>query len=301
MRILITGATGLIGSALVQTCLEQGIEVHYLTTRKSKIEARENYKGFYWNTNENYIDPACIEGVDTIVHLAGATIANRWTDSYKEIILNSRVQTAQMLYNLLEIKTHNVAHFVSASGISIYPPSLTKLYNEENPETDPEFLGRVTVAWEAATDKIKELGIDVAKIRTGVVFDKEEGAFPKLLQPIKLGAAAPVGSGKQWMSWIHKEDLVELYLKVIKENLEGIYNAVAPSPVTNKKLTSLIAKRLHKSMWLPNVPAFVLRMVLGEMATLVLDGQLVSSQKIIAQGFQFQYDNIPLALDELLA
>lgn len=301
MRILITGATGLIGSNLVDACHEKGIEVHYLTTQKSKIVTKANYKCFYWNTQENYIDPACIKGVDTIVHLAGATIANRWTVSYKEIILNSRIQTAHLLYSLLASSTHQVKHFVSASGISIYPPSLSKLYSEESVETDSGFLGKVTVAWEASVDVFKDLGMDVAKVRTGVVFDKAEGAFPKLLQPIKLGASAPVGSGNQWMSWIHIDDLVSIYMKIINENLEGVYNAVAPSPVTNKKLTTLIAKKLKKSIWLPNVPSFVLKIILGEMATLVLDGQLVSSKKIVTQGFQFQYDNIPLALEELLA
>lgn len=300
MHILITGATGLIGSKLVEACLVEGYTVHYLTTRKSKIKTLSNCKGFYWNPESGEIDAAAIKNVTAIVHLAGASISKRWTKQNKKIIVESRTQSATLLFDTLRQHSHDVERYISASGIGIYPSSFTKLYTEENTDVDDSFLGEVVVAWEAAADKFKLLGIDVTKVRTGLVLGRNGGALPLLKAPISKGFGAVLGSGRQWQSWIHIDDMVEVYLSILKHEWEGIFNAVAPNPVTNKKLTKQIAVVLNKRLWLPSVPEFVLKIILGEMSTLVLQGQLVSSKKLEENGFTFQYFNIESALQDLL-
>ncbi|RMA57904.1 TIGR01777 family oxidoreductase [Ulvibacter antarcticus] len=301
MKVLITGATGFIGSRLSAKCRAEGINVHYLTTRKEKIENESDYKGFYWNPDKNDIDLEAFEGVTTIVHLAGANIAKRWTKSYKRVIIKSRVQTANLLFTALKGCEHNVTHFISASGIGIYPPSETALYTEESDAVGQNFLAEVVVAWEEAASRFRELGMDVAILRTGMVLAKDEGAFPKIIKPIKMGVGAPLGDGQQWQSWIHIEDLVEMYFFIIKEELEGVYNGVATTPVTNTKLTKLIAKKVDAALWMPNIPKFLLKLMLGEMAGLVTEGQLVSSSKIEQTGYMFKYSNIDAATTNLLS
>jgi len=300
MHILVTGATGLIGSRLVEACLAEGFTIHYLTTRKSKIKTLSRYKGFYWNPESGEIDVAAIEGVTAVVHLAGASISDRWTKKNKNNILKSRTESAALLFDTLRQRSHTIERFISASGISIYPASFTRLYTEEDTEVDHSFPGQVVVAWEAAADRFKLLGMDVTKVRTGLVFDKNNGAFPLLKAPISRSVGAVLGSGKQWQSWIHVDDVTKVYLDILKYEWEGIFNAVAPNPVTNKRLIKQIALALNRSLWLPNVPAFVLKLVLGEMSMLVLKGQLVSSKKLQENGFTFQYFNLQSALQDLL-
>ncbi len=300
MKILITGATGLIGGRLSRACIEGGITVHYLTTSKEKIQDKPNFKGFYWDPASEEIDSKAFDGVTKIVHLAGASISKRWTKSYKQEIMESRTHTANLLYETLQEIKHDVQYFISASGVSIYPNSKTKLYTEESTAVDSTFLAEVVLAWEAAADQFKSLGMEVTKVRTGVVFSEEDSALQKIVAPIKAYVGAPLGSGKQWQSWIHLDDIVGIYLHCIKNNLEGVFNAVAPNPVTNKKLTKQIAARLDRPLWLPNVPGFILKLVLGEMAILVLRGQLVSSRKIEEHGYVFRHYNLESALDHLL-
>jgi len=300
MTILITGATGLIGSKLTEICISNGINVHYLTTRKEAIVNQKNKKGFLWNPKNKEIDIEAFKDVTTIVHLAGATVAKRWTSSYKEEILDSRINTAKVIYNALQDISHKVSHFISASGISIYPPSESKLYTEKSTEVAEDFLGKVVTVWEEAADQFATLGLQVTKVRTGVVLDAEEGAYPKIEKPITLGAGAALGSGKQYLSWIHIDDIAAIYHYIIMNKLSGIYNGVAPTPIKNNALTKKIAARYNKSIWLPNVPAFVLKMTLGEMATLVLDGQLVSPARLQETKFIFTHANIDSALDALI-
>ena len=300
MKILVTGATGLIGRHLCEELLDRGHSVHYLTTRKNLLEERENYRGFYWNPMLNEIDERCIEGVEVIVHLAGASIAQRWTASAKLEILNSRTKSAILLFQLLKEHSHNVRHFVSASGIGIYPPSLTKLYTETSPEIDPSFVGEVVKLWEESALMFESLGLKVTMVRTGLVLSADGGALPKIAGPIKKGIGAPIGSGKQWQSWIHIADMSRIYIEIIEKGWTGIYNAVAPNPVTNKKLTKTIAKVLNKPLWLPKVPGFVLKVVFGKMASLVLQGQLVQSDRLLEEGFQFEFFNIESAISDLM-
>lgn len=299
-KVLITGATGLIGSELVRQCLRDGIAVNYLTTSESKIESSENYKGFYWNPKKGEIDIQAFEGASAIINLVGAPISKRWTKKYKKVILDSRVETINLLYKTLEKIDHNIGHFITASGVNIYPNSETKLYTEEDTEVDNTFLAQVVVAWEAAAAKFKNCGMEVSKVRTGVVLAKEEGALPLIVKPIKLGVGAPLGSGEQWQSWIHLKDIAGIYLFILNNQLEGKFNAVAPNPVQNKKMTKLIAAKLENPLWMPNIPAFALKLLLGEMSVLVLEGQLVSSKKIEQLGYQFKFYNLENALQDLL-
>jgi uncharacterized protein (TIGR01777 family) len=300
MKILITGATGLIGRELVEQCNNDGISIHYFTTRKTKIENRSNYTGFYWNPLANEIDRAAFEGVSAIINLAGANIGKRWTKSYKAEILQSRTLPSDLIFKTLKEIDHSISHFISASGISLYPRSETNLYVEESNEVDDTFLAEVVEAWEASANQFVSLGMDVSIVRTGMVLAKDGGVFEKLAQTVKLGLGAALGTGNQWQSWVHLTDAARIYLHILTNELEGVYNAVAPNPVTNRKLNKQIATNLGSQLWLPNVPPFVLKLMLGEMAILALEGQLVSSRKLELSGYVFKYPNIELACSDLL-
>lgn len=300
MKILITGATGLIGTELVALLLQNGVTVHYLTTSKKKIESKPNYHGFYWNPNQGIIDENALMGVDSIIHLAGATISKRWTPKYKQEIIESRILSSNVLYKALKEHPHSVKQLISASAIGIYPDSLTKIYTEENNEVDESFLGKVVMKWEESVNKFKSLNIKVAKIRTGLVLTNKGGALPEMEKPIKMGIGSPFGSGKQIQSWIHIHDLVELYLFAVEHELDGAYNAVASNPVTNKKLTQEIAAVLKKPLFMPNIPKFLMSLVLGEMHTILFASQNVSNKKIESKGFKFKYSQVDKALMNLL-
>ncbi len=300
MRVLIAGATGLVGSHITKLCHQKGIKVNYLTTSKDKIEDLPDYKGFYWNIENREIDENCFKNVDAIIHLAGADIAKRWTSSYKKEIIASRTQTADLLLETLKNSGFKVPRFISASAIGVYPSSLEKLYFEDDKSVDDSFLGEVVVLWEASADKFKNMGMEVAKIRIGLVLAREGGAFPKLKDPVSFNVGTAFGSGKQWQSWIHIEDLSGIFLHVLENELSGVFNGVAPNPVTNKEMMKEIAAQLNKSIWLPNVPAIALKVALGEMATVLLSSQLVSSDKIEKAGFKFRYKNLIKALEDLI-
>ena len=300
MTVLITGATGLIGQEIVKECHTEGISVNYLTTSKSKLSTENNYKGFYWNPNTNEIDHNCFKGVTTIINMVGASISKRWTNSYKKEILDSRTKTAQLLQNTIKKYNYKVEHVVSASAIGIYPNSLTNYYDEETKEVSKSFLGEVVEQWETAVDGFKTLGCKVAKIRIGLVLAKDGGALPEIIKPIKFGAGAAFGSGKQWQSWIHVQDLASLFVYAVQNNFEGIYNGVAPNAVSNQELTKVAASVLSRPLILPNIPKSIMKFVLSEMHILLFESQRVSSQKIENKGFSFKYANLRLALEDLL-
>ncbi|QDO93930.1 TIGR01777 family protein [Formosa sediminum] len=301
MGVLITGATGLLGTKIVELCLQKDVSVKYLTTRKEKIVTKKNYQGYYWNPKTKEIDTACFEDVNVIIHLAGSTVSKRWTASNKKNIIDSRVLSARLLHHgLKSLPTHNVAQIISASGISIYPDSLTKYYNEKDTQVDPSFLGDVVKAWEAEVDTFFGLNVKVAKVRIGLVLSTEGGVLPEFKKPIDLGLGAVFGSGEQWQSWIHIDDVARVFVFLLKYCGEGIYNAVAPNPVTQTELMKSIAKTLDKPMFLPGIPKFAVKLVLGEMHELMYASQRVSSKKLEAQGFEFNYPNLQPALSALL-
>lgn len=300
MNILITGATGLIGKKMVTLLKKDNHIIHYLSTSKAKIEHESNYKGFYWNPSKGEIDLAAFEDVSVIIHLAGASVSKKWTKAYKNEIIQSRVQTANLLLNTLKAHPNKVKQFVAASAIGIYPDDLTAIYHEDDSKIDDSFLGEVTQLWEESTNLFKSLPLLVTTIRIGVVLAKDSGALVEMTKPIKYGFGAALASGKQYVSWIHIDDLVAIFKYVIDHNLEGIYNAVSPYPTTNEELTKAIAKTIHKPLFLPNVPKFMLRLLLGEMHKIVTSSQHVSSRKILDSGFQFQFASLSKSLQNLL-
>jgi uncharacterized protein (TIGR01777 family) len=258
--ILLTGGTGLIGSRLTEQLLEKGYRVSHLS-RTASEDARVTT--FLWDVNKGEIDERCIDSVDVIVHLAGAGIADkRWTDKRKKEMIDSRTKSIALIYSLLKREKHGVKAVISAAAIGYYGDRGDELMTEESPPSGG-FLAKCCIAWENAVDEGEKLGLRIVKFRTGVVLDKG-GALAKMAVPVKFYAGSPLGNGKQWVPWVHWRDVVDMYLFAIEnESLTGVYNMVAPKPVDNKKLTQAIAKQLHKPLWLPNVPAFFLKLVMG--------------------------------------
>jgi uncharacterized protein (TIGR01777 family) len=299
-KVLITGATGLVGQEIVKQCHDQQIAVNYLSTSKLKLEDKPNYKGFYWNPSSGEIDVNCLKDVDVIINLAGATIAQRWTELAKQKILNSRLDSLKTLKSLLKNNTHSIKHIISASAIGIYPSSLTNYYDEAYAKVSSSFLGEVVEQWEQAADEFNELNIFVSKIRIGLVLDNKEGALPQIVKPVKLGFGAAFGSGEQWQSWIHKYDLAAIFMYVLKHKMTGIINGVAPNPITNLELTKAVADVEGKPLFLPKIPKIAMKLILGEMHILLFESQRVSSRKIEDHGFEFKYANIKPGLVDLL-
>lgn len=300
MRVLISGATGLIGGHVVKACRDSGIPVHYLSTRPEALENQDGYRGFLWKPSRAEIDTECFEGVSAIINLAGTNIGKRWTSARKKDILTSRLESLQTLAEgLRRRKEHEVRSLVSASAIGIYPDSQSAFYEEDDTALANDFLGEVCRRWEDEADRLTELGLRVCKLRTGLVLATDGGALPRIAGPVRMGLGTALGSGNQWQSWIHVEDLARMYLFLAQKHVAGVYNGVAPNPITHNKLVREIARVLKKPLFLPNVPAFMLRAVLGEMADMLLCSQRVSSKKIENAGFAFEYQNICLALEQL--
>jgi uncharacterized protein (TIGR01777 family) len=300
MTILVTGATGLVGQELVGLLLQNGHTVHYLSTSRAKLVTTAHYKGYYWNPKTSEIDVAAFDGVETIVHLAGANVAQRWTADYKEEIVQSRVLSTQLLYKTLQQISHNVKQIVVASAVGIYPNSLTSIYHETDLDIDDSFLGNVVKRWENEVSQFEKLELLVTKIRIGIVLAKNGGALQEMAKPIRLGLGAAFGSGNQYQSWIHIHDLAAIFYFVIQQQLAGVFNGVSPYPVTNEDLTKAIAKTLEKPLFLPNVPQFVMKLILGEMHEMLFSSQNVSSRKLLDENFQFKYASLDKALLELL-
>ncbi len=300
MTILITGATGLVGQELVSLLLQNGYSVHYLSTSKNKLVSNANYKGFYWNPKTAEIDTASLTNVEVIVHLAGANVAKKWTKSYKEEIIESRVLSTQLLFQTLQKTPNQVKQIVSASAIGIYPDSLTNIYYETNLDVDVSFLGNVVKLWENEVSQFQKLEIAVSKIRIGIVLAKNSGALQEMVKPIKYGVGAAFGSGEQYQSWIHIHDLAAVFYHVIKNELPGIYNGVSPYPVSNAELTKAIAKALEKPLLLPNIPKFIMKIMLGEMHEILFSSQHVSCRKLLDENFQFKFASLDKALNDLL-
>jgi uncharacterized protein (TIGR01777 family) len=296
-NILITGASGLIGTRLTEILLERGYHVSHLG-RKKKPGA---VPSFVWDVEKGQLDQEAIMNADVIVHLAGAGVAEkRWTESRKKEILKSRTHSAALLVKSLSENKHHIASVISASGIGYYGIQETdKFLTEENGHGN-DFLAEVTRHWEEAVDQFTLLNLRVVKLRIGIVLSEKGGALKSMALPIQLGIGSPLASGNQYLSWIHIDDLCEMFINAIQdESMQGAYNACGVNPVTNKELIRAIATVLKKPLWAPRVPSFVLKLVLGEMAEMVIYGNKISSQKIQETGFKFKFPDLKQALYNL--
>ena len=288
----------MIGRRLTELLLQSQYHVSHL----GRARREDGVPSFVWSVEGQTMDEHALEGVGTIIHLAGANVADeRWTVARKKEILESRTRSASLLYEYLRKSTHTVRCVISASAIGYYGVDRDDNVLIEESKAGKDFLAQVVDQWEQAVDRIATLGIRVVKIRTGIVLSDRGGALQEIARPIRWGVGASLGSGDQWVSWVHLDDLCRVFIKAVEdESTSGPYNAVAPNPVNNRNLTTAIARILKRPLWLPAVPAFVLRAILGEMADVVLHGAKVSCSKIEKTGFTFQFLNLDSALIDLL-
>jgi uncharacterized protein (TIGR01777 family) len=300
MKILITGGTGLIGNRLTEILLQKGHEVAYLS-RSGKIQ--DGIRHYQWDIKNNFMEKEALSFPEVIINLAGANVfEKKWTKEFKKEILESRTESVNLLYKEMKEGKLNIKAFISASAIGYYGADTKDKWITENNASGKDFLAEVVSKWEDAMDQFALSGLRTVKLRIGVVLSKKGGALEKLLTPIKMGVGAIIGSGNQYVSWIHIDDLCNLFVKAVEDpSMNGIYNAVAPEPVSNEKLTKDIAAAIGKSIHLPNVPAFALKMMLGsEKASIILGGNRISAEKIIKEGFQFQFPDLKSAISDLL-
>lgn len=302
--ILITGGTGLVGSALTKLLTAKGYQVIILTRKSKPAQGAVSYAE--WDPAAGTVDIKAVQQADMIVHLAGANVGEkRWTKKRKQEIIDSRVQSANLIVQTLQNNPNKCKAVISASAIGWYGddklrPSGKNMFTEEDP-ADSQYLGETCRLWEESIQPVTAMGKRLVTFRIGIVLSNDSGAFPSFKKPVKMGFAAVLGSGKQIISWIHIEDAARLFLHAIEnESLHGIFNAVAPQPVTNEHLTTTLAKKVKGNFFITvNVPSWVLKIVLGEFSVEVLKSATVSSAKISRNGFQFLYPTIGVAIDEL--
>lgn len=295
--VLITGAGGMIAKKLSKK-LEKEYTLRFLTRKK------KHASDFEWDIKNGTMDESALDNVSHIIHLAGANISEkRWTKERKRELISSRVDSAGLLLKTVKKKKIKLKSFISASGINYYGTVTTeKIYSENDPPGN-DFLSEVVVLWERAADDFKEqnLAERVVKVRTAVVLSREDGALKKMVPTIQYGIGSPLGSGKQYMPWIHIEDICSIYEASLKDSaIDGAYNAVSPQHTTNENLTEKIAEVLNKPLFMPNVPAFILKLIFGELADALLEGSRASSQKIQETGFKFKFPDLKTALEDLL-
>ncbi|PWA08778.1 TIGR01777 family protein [Pueribacillus theae] len=299
MKIAIAGGTGLVGSALCDMLLADGHELIILTRNRDGKQGKDGLTYVEW-LNENSHPEKNLEGVECIVNLAGESINNRWTESTKRAILQSRLDASSEIARLISKLDDKPRVYIQASAIGYYGTSETDQFTEKNSHAGSDFLAHVVSEWEKAGEKIDKQGVRTVYMRFGVILDNRGGALPRMVLPYKLFAGGNIGSGNQWLSWIHIDDVCRLILFAIEnETMEGAVNATSPNPKKMGEFGKTIGSILHRPHWIP-LPAFVLKALLGEMSMLVLEGQYVYPEKAVQHGFQFQYENLQNALQDLL-
>lgn len=295
-KILITGGSGLIGSELSQLLIEKGHSVAWLTRRAAM---NHPYKSYEWDGRSS-IDPAAFERVSIVIHLAGAGVFDkRWTEGYKQTILNSRVESTQFLLQSIKTYGPDVKLIIGSSASGYYGGHLhDRIFDETSPSGD-DFLAGVCRAWEEAYSANRPQGVRLAIIRTGIVLSPVGGAYARLKQLFKMGIGSPMGTGHQIMPWIHSHDLCRLYAALAEDAAEGVYNGVAPEKINNRDFSKELA-RCHFHGWmLPAVPSFLLALVLGESATVLTTGAYLSTAKVEALPFRFQFPTLRAALADI--
>lgn len=297
MKVLIAGGSGLIGGALSRGLVTDGHQVTNLTRGAGSIHA--GVAAIHWDghSRTGWVDQ--IGQVDAIINLAGENIGSgRWTADKKAAILRSRLDAGQILSEASGKILAKDGMFIQASAIGYYGTSETETFIEGSRQGS-DYLAGIAVQWELSSRKVEDAGFKRAVIRTGIVLDPHEGALARMLLPFRLFAGGPLGSGRQWMSWIHLADEVAAIRFILDHRLQGAFNLTAPNPVRNAEFGRAIGKAIHRPYWAPAL-SFALRMLLGEMSTLVLDGQKVLPNHLLDSGFVFRYPLIDSALDDLL-
>jgi len=298
LSVLITGGSGLIGKYLTTSLLKEGYKVTHLLRKENQSG---KVRVFLWDAEKKLIDRDAFEGVDFIIHLAGANIGEkRWSRKRKEEIIKSRVDSARFLHKTVIDNRIHLKAFISASATGIYGSETSgKIFNENDP-AGSDFLGSVCKQWEEAADLFSNSGIRTVKIRSGVVLEKSDSALSKLMTPGKFGFLIQTGSGLQYMPWIHINDLCNIYLKALEDSeMAGAYNAVAPQQVTHVEFMHVLAKVMRLPV-LPPVPGFLIRIALGEMSDVILKGNRISSEKIMNRGYSFLFRTLEDALYNII-
>lgn len=298
--ILITGGTGLLGSHLIPLLKETGFRIHVLSRSSNPILHCDAV--FTWNVDQGEIDERAFEGVTHIVHLAGEGIADgRWTESRMKSIISSRVKSAELICEVLQKRNQRIEVLVSGSAVGWYGAKTDNLLHSEDESPESDFMGETCRLWEEAADAFLNVTSRIVKVRTGIVLAKESGAFPKLVQPFRVHLGAALGSGNQQMPWIHIDDIVQVFYQAItNENYSGAINASATESCSNLEFSKTLAKILGRILLPIHVPAIFLKMLLGEMSVVVLEGSCVSNSKLKKLGFQFKFEKLGDALKNLI-
>jgi uncharacterized protein (TIGR01777 family) len=296
-HILITGATGFIGRKLIDGLIKSGHTVAVLSRKPRVIK---NVKVYLWDVEKQQIDLTALKGVETIIHLAGENIADKkWTKERKQQLIESRTVSTQVLYKAIRATKAPVTTFISASAVGYYGNRGDEILTEDD-EAGSDFMATCCKLWEAAVDEGTAFDLRIVKFRIGIVFAKGRGALQSMEKQIRFFAGAPLGSGMQWIPWIHINDIVALFKRAVEDDsLNGTYNACAPFPVTNRTLTKSIATHLDRPVWPINVPEKALKMLLGQMSAVVLNSTNTSAQKLLTAGFQFEYTQLDDALSDI--
>lgn len=289
-KIVITGGSGFVGKHLTKLLLSEG---YYVVHLSRSVNSKAGVKTYEWNIKKKTVDVRALENASHIIHLAGAGVADKpWTYKRKLEIVKSRIDGIPVLLEAVQKNNIALKSFITSSGINYYGTKTSEHIYTESDQAGDDFLAKTCVYWENYADKFSPVS-RVVKLRTGVVLDKNEGALVKMMEPFKYGLGAAIGSGQQYMPWIHVDDLCRMYLHAIKNTtLNGAYNACAPQHITNTDITKHIAKFLNKKLWLPNVPSFIMKLLLGDMAGILLQGSRCSCDKIISTGFVFEKDSL---------
>ncbi len=300
--VMITGGTGMVGNVLSRMLEAKGYQVIILTRSAKNKEKKGNIRYAEWDPGRQTIDVAALQSADFIIHLAGAGVVDKkWTSAYRKEILESRTLSSKLIIDNLRNHSHQVKAIISSSAIGWYGADTVpgKMFVETDPPSD-DFLGTTCRLWEESIENPPG-NIRVCKLRTGIVLSNDGGALAEFKKPLRFGIAGIIGDGRQMVSWIHIEDLCRMFIYAIEnETLQGSYNAVAPAPVNNRKLTLTLANAVRGRFYIPvNVPSFILKIMMGSRSVEVLKSTTVSCEKIKQAGFTFLYPSIEAAISQL--